>query len=152
MRTTITTSTLLVSLVIIVLIHCTLIGHNARENEISSGLNSSIDYAYGKMMDYYEDKEFIDKYVETDPFGFAKYDENNKLIFKIDVETVKKELVNKFCEILQQRLGSDGKIKVQVLYMDLDEGTFQVNVTEYYAYPLSSKTGACMYEKTYTLY
>ncbi len=151
MRTSITTSTLLISIVLIILIHCTIISQNARYTEVSTGLNSSMDYAYDRMFDYYSDKEFINKYVVLDENGYAKT-QDGKLVFKDDVKNVQANLVEYFCNVLKERLGSDGKIKVQLLYMDLQEGTFQIRVTEYFPYPLLNKVGTCVYEKTYTLY
>lgn len=151
MRTSITTSTLLISIVLIILIHCTIISQNARYTEVSTGLNSSMDYAYDRMFDYYSDEEFLNKYIVLDDSGFAKL-VDGKLQFKTNVDTVKTDLIQHFCSVLQERLGSDGKIKVQLLYMDLQEGTFQVRVTEYFPYPLLNKVGTCVYEKTYTLY
>ena len=59
MRLFITTSNLMVSIMIIIFIHTSLIGQTIRNNEITSSLNSSMDYAHDKLMDYYEDTSFI---------------------------------------------------------------------------------------------
>lgn len=149
MRSVVTGSTLLITLILIILIHCTIIGNNARENEIHSGLNNSMDYAYDKMMDYFYDKDFITYYKELDAYGNVKYDSNGNVIYNQDVIS---DLMIYFCKTLQNRLGSNGELKVQLLYIDLDTGTFQIRVTEYFEYPFMGKYGQCMYEKTYSLY
>lgn len=132
MRAAITGSTLMVSVLLIILIHCTIIGNNARESEISSGLNNSMDYAYDKMLDMYSEEDFAQNIT--------------------DESVIMAELMEYFCFYLQYRLGSNGEVKVQLLYTDLDTGTFQVRATEYFTYPFLQRTGTCMFEKTYSLY
>ncbi len=141
MRTIITGSSFLVIFIVTILIHCTIIGNNARENEIKNGLDNSIDYAYDKMMDYYTDPNFINYYKTTNEDGKVVY--NNAIIT---------DLLDKFCNVLQQRLGSNGVLSVQLSYIDLDTGTFTIKVTENFTYPFMKRKGTCMNEKTYSLY
>ena len=49
-----------------------------------------------------------------------------------------------------QRIASDGRIQVALIYADMDKGLFQIGVTEEYEYPFGGRTGKCYYEKTYS--
>ena len=133
MRPIITISGICVSIMLLIMIHCTIIGDNMRKNEVETSLNSSMDYAFDKMMDYYADKNFINYY---------EHDKN----------AITTDLMTQFCRSLQQTIKSDANLKVELLYLDLETGTFQVGVTEEYIYPLRVKKGKCYYEKTYGLY
>lgn len=141
MRLIISSSTLLVSIAIIILINCTIIGNNVRESEINSGLKQSMDYAYDKLVDKYYDEDFLSYYMTTN--------ESGELIYNPDLVA---ELIGVFCDSLQSRLDSNCDVIVQLLYMDLDIGTFQIRVTEVFEYPFMSKTGTCVFEKTFSLY
>lgn len=165
MRAIITSSTLLTCTALIILINCVIIGNNARTAEVNNGLNSSMDYAYDKMIDYYYDEEFVSYYKGTlylwkDIDGNVIHKSADKNFIyngKTYTESVNghdyilKDLMQTFCSTLQSRIGSNGALKVDLLYVDLDAGTFQIKITEYFAYPLN-RTGICSFEKTYSLY
>lgn len=136
MRAIITAGTWLASITLIILIHCTIIGNNAREREISTGLTESMDYAYDKMIDNFYDPDFINYYVNDD----GSYD-----------ESIVNELMDKFCVNLQAGLTSDGTLKVQLLNINMEEGILQLRVTESFRYPYMGKTGVFTFEKTYVL-
>lgn len=136
MKAIITSGTWLAALTLIILIHCTIIGNNVREREISTGLTESMDYAYDKMIDNFYDTEFMNYYMNED----GTY---NKEIIS--------EIMNKFCVNLQSGLTSDGVLKVQLLDIDFDRGILQVRVTETFRYPYMGRTGSFTFEKTYAL-
>lgn len=59
-------------------IHLTVVSDNIIEHETNSSLNSSMDYAYDKMMDDYEDISFVEYYkspcfVWFDSDGFIEH-------------------------------------------------------------------------------
>lgn len=136
MRAIISAGTWFASITLIILIHCTIIGNNVREREISTGLTQSMDYAYDKMIDNFYDTEFMNYYTNED----GSYN-----------ESIVKALMDRFCISLQSGLSSDGTLKVQLLDVDLDEGILQIRVTETFRYPYMAKTGSFTFEKTYAL-
>ena len=79
MRLFITASNLMVSIMIIIFIHTSLIGQTIRNNEINASLNSSMDYAYDKMMDYYEDPSFINNYIYNSSTGRWEINDEKKM-------------------------------------------------------------------------
>lgn len=165
MRAIITSSTLIVTSLLIILIHCTIIGNNVRNCEVSTGLKQSMEYAYDKMMDMYIKEDFYNDYNKT---VYVWYDSTGQIIYKSDNADelyngvtgvpisnsiiILDKLITCFCDVLQSRIDSDGEISIQLLYVDIETGTFQIRVTEYFKYPFMHKEGQCMYEKTCSLY
>ena len=131
MRGVVTCGGLIVITAIIIMIHATITGNNIRRGEVERGLDSSIDYAFDRLGDIYAD-EF-----------FTTYSEDRR-------EQIIEELVFDFCNVLENRIASDGEIEVRLISADLETGLFQIGVTEEYTYPFSGMNGKCYYEKAYS--
>ena len=144
MRLFITASNLMVSIMIIIFIHTSLIGQTIRNNEITSSLNSSMDYAYDKLMDYYEDTSFINNYTYNDTTGRWEINEDKK-------DEIIDALMMEFCNALKVQKMSVATMKVELKSIDLTTGVFEIKVTETYPYFFGNKTGSCTYQKRYTL-
>ena len=110
MRTVITGGGFLVVTALCVLIHCSIISTNMRDNEVSNSLDKASDYAVDVMGDIY---------LRLD------YSQNEKI-------------------------GTDGELSVQVVKADIENGNFDIIVTEDYDYPLRGKKGSCSYEKAFS--
>ena len=131
-------------MMLIILIHTSLIGQNIRDNEVNSSLNSSMDYAFDKMMDYYEDEQFIDYYTY------------NNVTKKWEIDTDKENeivdsLMTEFCNTISSLKNSEASMKIELKTIDLTAGVFEVKVTEEFPYFYGNKTGTCTYQKCYSL-
>lgn len=164
MRGILTSSGLCVALILLLLIHTSIIGNNIRENETQTSLNSSMDYAFDKMCMYFENtkledylntnvyvwledgKEIHNSLVSTDTYNSKTYDKmyNGK-------EYIKRNVMEIFCRALQSTIKSDGEIKVELMYFDLEKGTVQIRVTENYKGALNRQK-ECKFEKTYGMF
>lgn len=132
MRGLITVNGLLFVVIMIVVIHGSIISDNTRTRELTNGLSNAMDYSFDKLMDYYRDVQFTSYY--------------NR-----DSDKIITDIMSKFCEGLQKELVSDAFLEVDLIYIDLDRGTFQVRVTEYFDYSYGKKNGSIVHEKTYAL-
>ena len=101
MRTVITGGGFLVVTALCVLIHCSIISTNMRDNEVSNSLDNM------------------------------------------------QELIQGFCRAVNEKIGTDGELSVQVVKADIENGNFDIIVTEDYDYPLRGKKGSCSYEKAF---
>ena len=119
MRTVITGGGFLVVTALCVLIHCSIISTNMRDNEVSNSLDKASDYAVDVMGDIYT----------------AAY---------------MQELIQSFCRAVNEKIGTDGELSVQVVKADIENGNFDIIVTEDYDYPLRGKKGSCSYEKAFS--
>lgn len=131
MRGIVTCSGLIMSMAMIIMIHCVITGNNIRRTEVNHGLDTAMDYAYDSMRDVYAD------------INFTQYDESRR-------NEIVTDLMYRFCEVLGTRIGSDGNIEVRLIYADLDKGLFQIGVTEEYGYSFGNKRKSYYYEKTYS--
>lgn len=163
MKLIMTSGGLIVSIMLIIFIHLTVVSDNIIEHETSSSLNSSMDYAYDKMMDDYEDISFVEYYkspcfVWFDSDGFIKhiskdntYNNATGTYYEKGEDVLTDDLMKKFCEILQSRIKSENsELIVQLVYRDFDTGTMQIRVIEKYTTP-AHVTKSCFFEKTYSL-
>ena len=114
MRTVITGGGFLVVTALCVLIHCSIISTNMRDNEVSNSLDKASDYAVDVMGDIY---------LRLD------YSQGNTVAYM-------QELIQGF--------------SVQVVKADIENGNFDIIVTEDYDYPLRGKKGSCSYEKAFS--
>lgn len=144
MRLFITASNLMVSIMIIIFIHTSLIGQTIRNNEINASLNSSMDYAYDKMMDYYEDPSFINNYIYNSSTGRWEINDAKK-------NEVIDALMTEFCGALKAQKMSVTTLTVELKSIDFTTGIFEIKVTETYPFFFGNKTGSCTYQKRYTL-
>ena len=128
MRTVITGSGFLVIIAICVLIHCSIISTNMRDNEVSNSLDKAADYAVDVMGDIYSRLD----YSQGDTVSYTQ------------------ELMQGFCRAVNEKIGTDGEISVQVVRADIENGNFDIIVTENYDYPLKGKRGSCSYEKAFS--
>lgn len=163
MRAVLTSSGLIVSIMLIIFIHLTVISDNVIENETSNSLDSAMDYAYDKMMDNYEDINFVEYYKSScyvwfDNDGYIEYisKDNNYngtsgIYYETGEEVLTDDLMKRFCAVLQSRIkSSNSKITTQLIYRDFDTGTMQIRVIEEYTTP-AHVTKSCYFEKTYSL-
>lgn len=60
------------------------------------------------------------------------------------------ELIQGFCRAVNEKIGTDGELSVQVVKADIENGNFDIIVTEDYDYPLRGKKGSCSYEKAFS--
>lgn len=125
MRAVITGSGLVTALVLCILVHCSIISANIRDNEVYSGMNQAMDYALDVMGDVYMSMDYQPEHEE-------EYVEM---------------LTEKFCMALNQRIATDGEIFVALVYADMENGRFDIVVKESYSYPLKGKKGVCCCEK-----
>ena len=51
---------------------------------------------------------------------------------------------------MNEKIGTDGELSVQVVNADIENGNFDIIVTEDYDYPLRGKKGSCLYEKAFS--
>lgn len=142
MRVVITAGNLMVSLMLIIVIHTSLIGQNVRDNEVNASLNSSMDYAFDKMNSYHSDEKYKQ---------YFSYDAStgNWIISDNDREKIEDDLMTEFCLILSAQKKSDADISVELINIDISKGIFEVKVTEKFPYYFGNKTGKCSYQKSY---
>lgn len=131
MRGIVTCSGLVISMAMIIIIHCVITGNNIRRMEVNRGTDTAMDYAYDSMYDIYAD------------INFTQYDESHK-------NEIVTNLMHRFCETLRTRIKSDGNIEVRLIYADLERGLFQIGVTQEYGYSFGNKRKSYYYEKTYS--
>ena len=117
MRTVITGGGFLVVTALCVLIHCSIISTNMRDNEVSNSLDKASDYAVDVMGDIY---------LRLD------YSQGNTAAYM-------QELIQGFCRAVNEKIGTDGELSVQVVKADIENGNFDIIVTEDYDYPLRGK-------------
>ena len=129
MRTVITGGGFLVVTALCVLIHCSIISTNMRDNEVSNSLDKASDYAVDVMGDIY---------LRLD------YSQGNTAAYM-------QELIQGFCRAVNEKIGTDGELSVQVVKADIENGNFDIIVTEDYDYPLRGKKGSCSYEKAFSV-
>lgn len=127
MRTVITGSGLIVTLIICILIHSSIVSANIRDNEVNAGLNQAMDYAVDVMGDIYTDLSY--------------QPENNDAYIEA--------LMNAFCDAVRKRIGTDGEVSVALLSNDIETGQFNIAVKEEYSYPVKGKKGICYCEKAF---
>ena len=120
MRTVITGGGFLVVTALCVLIHCSIISTNMRDNEVSNSLDKASDYAVDVMGDIY---------LRLD------YSQGNTAAYM---------------QAVNEKIGTDGELSVQVVKADIENGNFDIIVTEDYDYPLRGKKGSCSYEKAFS--
>ena len=124
MRTVITGGGFLVVIALCVLIHCSIISTNMRDNEVSNSLDNAVDV-------------MGDIYLRLD------YSQGNTAAYM-------QELIQGFCRAVNEKIGTDGELSVQVVKADIENGNFDIIVTEDYDYPLRGKKGRCSYEKAFS--
>lgn len=125
MRAIITSSSFLVVIAICVLIHCSIISTNMRDNEVANGLDKAADYAMDVMSDVYSD---------------TSYNASNSTQYVT-------ALMQTFCGAVNEKIGTDGEITVQVVEASVDTGRFDIIITEDYTYPYRARKGRCSCEK-----
>lgn len=103
-----------------------------------------MDYAYDKLMDYYEDTSFVNNYTYNDTTGRWEINEDKK-------DEIIDALMMEFCNALKVQKMSVATMKVELKSIDLTIGVFEIKVTETYPYFFGNKTGSCTYQKRYTL-
>ena len=118
----------MVVIALCVLIHCSIISTNMRDNEVSNSLDKASDYAVDVMGDIY---------LRLD------YSQGNTAAYM-------QELIQGFCRAVNEKIGTDGELSVQVVKADIENGNFDIIVTEDYDYPLRDKKGSCSYEKAFS--
>ena len=139
MRTVITGGGFLVVTALCVLIHCSIISTNMRDNEVSNSLDKASDYAVDVMGDIY---------LRLD------YSQGNTAAYM-------QELIQGFCRAVNEKIGTDGELSVQVVKADIENGNFDIiNVNEVsagWSLFLDSETlfgmvlnGSCSYEKAFS--
>ena len=131
MRGVVTCSGFMVVLAIIIITHATITGNNIRRQEVKHSLDSAMDYAFDRLGDVYAD------------VNYTSYGEGKR-------QEILTGLMKDFCDVLHKQIPSDGNIEVALIYADMDNGLFQIGVTEEYEYPFGGRTGKCYYEKTYS--
>ena len=92
MRTVITGGGFLVVTALCVLIHCSIISTNMRDNEVSNSLDKASDYAVDVMGDIY---------LRLD------YSQGNTAAYM-------QELIQGFCRAVNEKIGTDGELSVQI--------------------------------------
>lgn len=125
MRAIITSSSFLVVIAICVLIHCSIISTNMRDNEVANGLDKAADYAMDVMSYVYSD---------------TSYNASNSTQYVT-------ALMQTFCDAVNEKIGTDGEITVQVVEASVDTGRFDIIITEDYTYPFRARKGRCSCEK-----
>lgn len=128
MRTVITGGGFLVVIAICIMIHCSIISTNMRDNEVSNSLDKASDYAVDVMGDIY---------------ARLDYSQGNSTEYI-------QELMQGFCKAVNEKIGTDGEISIQVVRADVENGNFDIIVTENYNYPMKGKKGSCSYEKAFS--
>lgn len=130
MRTIITSSGLVVILAICIVIHCCIINNNMRDNEVYNSLDQATDYAIDVIDDIYAAPEF----------NLNKSDQ-----YLTDI-------MSAYCNAINQKIGTDGEIKIQLVEADIENGTFEIIVTEEYSYKVKGlKKGTCTCDKSFRL-
>lgn len=125
MRNFITGCGILVALALFIIVHSTIVSDNLRNNEVNSGLYDATDYALDVMGDIYSQMD---------------YDSANE-------STYLNQLMGEFCRALNEKIGTDGNITVQVIHADLQKGEFDIKVTEKFFYKTLGRTGTSFCEK-----
>ena len=133
MRTIITGSGLIISLTLIILIHCSIIDLNLRHIEVSRSLDNAMDYSFDKLQDIYAADSLIN------------LNEDEK-------EGITNNIMSYFCKCLQSQLTSNAELEVKLLYLDYTSGTMQIGVKEKFRFISGLAASYCSYEKTYSLY
>ena len=122
MKLIMTSGGLIVSIMLIIFIHLTVVSDNIIEHETNSSLNSSMDYAYDKMMDDYEDISFVEYYkspcfVWFDSDGFIEhiskdntYNNATGTYYEKGEDVLTDDLMKKFCEKKYVLFDFDGVI------------------------------------------
>ena len=124
-RLVITGGGLVVTIVIYVLAHCSIISSNIRDNEVYASLNQAMDYGVDVMEDIYADLDYQSEKEEI-------YEE---------------ALMSAFCNAVSLSVKTDGEISVFLLDADIEEGRFYIAVKEEYTYPFKGRKGVCCCEK-----
>ena len=127
MRVIITGGGLLTVLALFIVINCTVVSRNARDNEVSSGLDSAVDYAVDIMGQQYRQADYGTR----------------------TEQEVLEDIMRAFCSALKERITTDGEMNVRLLSANLREGLIHIQVMEEYKYQMSGKVGRCSCEKTY---
>jgi hypothetical protein len=127
MRTIITGSGSILIIIISVLIHCTIVGNNIRSMEVSDSLETASDYAIDVMGDIYARLDYSDE---------------NKAEYM-------QQLMMTFCAAVNERAGTDGEISVKLVRADLENGEFDIIVTENYDYPVKGRKGKVSCERAF---
>ncbi len=129
MRIVISGSGLFVMMTLIVLIHISILNKSVRDEEANAALASSMDYALDMMGDMYKAMDY--KSEEKD-----KYMDN---------------LMNEFCNNLEERIGSDGELSISIIKADIQTGTFEIVVEETYEYKFKGRKGYARCERAVVL-
>lgn len=129
MRIVISGSGLFVMMTLIVLIHISILNKSVRDEEANAALASSMDYALDMMGDMYKAMDY--KSEEKD-----KYTDN---------------LMNEFCNNLEERIGSDGELSISIIKADIQTGTFEIVVEETYEYKFKGRKGYARCERAVVL-
>lgn len=129
MRVVVSCSGLFVALTIVVLIHTSVINKSVRDMEVNYGLQSSMDYALDVMDDAYKDMD----YVEGKDAEYTK------------------ELLDVFCDSLTSMIGTDGELHISIVEADVETGSFQIVVEEYYNYAFRGRPGYARCERAVVL-
>lgn len=130
MRLVVSMSGLMMVIGLVVMIHCSIINTHIRDSEVSTGLESAMDYATDRMQD---------------------------MSSRLDFETSNKEeaaniLIKEFCEALQSVIGTDGIIQVAVLKADFMTGVFDFVVEEIYQYSFRGRQGKARCQRTVSFF
>lgn len=125
MRTVITGSGLIITMIVYILAHCSIISSNARDNEVYASINQAMDYGIDVMEDIYA--------------GLDYQPENEEMY----IET----LMSGFCNAVSSGIKTDGEISVFLLSADMETGRFDIAVKEEYTYPFKERSGICYCEK-----
>lgn len=130
MRAVITGSSLVITLILSVLIHCSIVSVNIRQNETYMGLNQAVDYGLDVMGEQYADIEYTPE------------KENEYIRF----------LMQKFCEAVNEKIMTDGQIEVRLIYADYENGRFDILVNQKYSYLFGNKKGVCSCHKAVSFF
>lgn len=127
MRLVITGGSLLVVIMLMLLIQTSIVSTNLRDNEVSSSLDTAVDYAMDRVSEIY---------------SAGDYDVNQR-------EKYLNGLMADFCTTLNKMIGTDGTVTASLMNADLEKGLIDISVCEEYTYPLKSRKGVCCCEKAF---
>lgn len=130
MRAVITGSSLILALILCILIHCSIVNGNIRENETNAGLNQAVDYGLDIMEEQYADMEYIP----------GRENEYTQI------------LMQQFCKAVNEKIMTDGQIEVNLIYSDYEKGKFDILVKQKYSYLFGDKKGECSCHKAVTFF
>ena len=125
MRIAINLSVLIMIFSLIIVVHSCILNKHLRDMEISSGLESSTDYAIDVMGNIYSQ------------IGYDKAKEDEYI----------NKLMTKFCESLSEMIGSDGEVTVRLKEADLEKGLFGIVVEESFCYGFMGLAGKSVCER-----